>query len=240
MATISNTPRPGYVWDSTDNVWYPIGTGPHTHADYITSGSAINPNIVDAKGDIIAATAADTVARLAVGSNDQVLTADSSTATGLKWATPSAGGLVKLTTLNPSAASEAIADSVFSSTYDNYMIVGYLNLTANANLHMQLRSGGSNLTTSTYITGWAGPTTNYTAWYLSDNIATDKNFAFSVTLTRPYLATVKQGVFQCSRQTAAPYSSDFYEPTATSRDGFRIYPGTGTCTGQIVVYGLAE
>jgi hypothetical protein len=87
MATISNTPRPGYVWDSTDNVWYPIGTGPHTHADYITSGSAINPNIVDAKGDIIAATAADTVARLAVGSNNTVLTADSSTATGLKWAT---------------------------------------------------------------------------------------------------------------------------------------------------------
>lgn len=94
MATISNTPRPGYVWDATDNVWYPIGTGPHSHADYITSGSAINPNIVDAKGDIIAATAADTVARLAVGSNNQVLTADSSTATGLKWATPAAGGKV--------------------------------------------------------------------------------------------------------------------------------------------------
>lgn len=88
MATISNTPRPGYVWDATDNVWYPIGTGPHSHADYITSGSAINPNIVDAKGDIIAATAADTVARLAVGSNNQVLTADSTTSTGLKWATP--------------------------------------------------------------------------------------------------------------------------------------------------------
>ena len=52
----------------------------------IGSASAINPTIVDAKGDIIAATAADTVARLAVGSNDQVLTADSSTATGLKWA----------------------------------------------------------------------------------------------------------------------------------------------------------
>jgi hypothetical protein len=98
MATISNTPRPGYVWDSTDNVWYPIGTGPHTHADYITSGSAINPNVVDAKGDIIAATAADTVARLAVGANDTVLTADSSEATGLKWAAPAAGGMTVLAT----------------------------------------------------------------------------------------------------------------------------------------------
>jgi len=52
------------------------------------AGAAIAKTIVDAKGDIIAATAADTVSRLAVGANDTVLTADSSTATGLKWAAP--------------------------------------------------------------------------------------------------------------------------------------------------------
>jgi hypothetical protein len=51
----------------------------------------IQPTIVDAKGDIIAATAADTPARLAVGANDTVLTADSSTSTGLKWAAPASG-----------------------------------------------------------------------------------------------------------------------------------------------------
>lgn len=194
-----------------------------------------------AKGDLVVGSATNDAAVLGVGSNDQVLTADSSTATGLKWATASAGGLVKLTTLNPSAASEAIADSVFSSTYDNYLIVGYCNLTDNANLTMQLRSGGSNLTSNTYITGWAGATTNYTQWFLSDNLGSgNKNFAFSVTLTRPFLSAVKQGVFQCSRQGATPYASDIYEPTATSRDGFRIYVGAGTITGQIVVYGLAE
>jgi hypothetical protein len=95
MATISNTPRPGYAWDATDNVWYPIGTGPHTHADYITSSSAINPTIVDAKGDIITATAADTPARLAVGNSGDTLVADSSATTGLRWtATPSASNPV--------------------------------------------------------------------------------------------------------------------------------------------------
>ena len=59
----------------------------------------IQPTIVDAKGDLITATAADTPARLAVGANDTVLTADSTTATGIKWATP-AGGSDNFTLIN--------------------------------------------------------------------------------------------------------------------------------------------
>lgn len=47
---------------------------------------------IDAKGDLVAGTGADAFSRLAVGTNNQVLTADSSTATGLKWATPASGG----------------------------------------------------------------------------------------------------------------------------------------------------
>ena len=50
--------------------------------------NAIQNAIVDAKGDLIAAIAADTPARLAVGTNGQVLTADSTASTGLAWATP--------------------------------------------------------------------------------------------------------------------------------------------------------
>ena len=82
----------------------------------IGSASAINPTIVDAKGDIIAATAADTVARLAVGSNDQVLTADSTTATGLKWATPAAGGM----TLISETTASSLTSLSFSSIPGTY------------------------------------------------------------------------------------------------------------------------
>jgi hypothetical protein len=44
---------------------------------------------IDAKGDLIAGTGADTYARLAVGTNGQYLQADSTAATGLKWGTVS-------------------------------------------------------------------------------------------------------------------------------------------------------
>ena len=60
----------------------------------LTSPVLTTPTIstIDAKGDLIAGTADNTIGRLAVGTNGQVLTADSTTGTGLKWATPSSGG----------------------------------------------------------------------------------------------------------------------------------------------------
>jgi len=47
---------------------------------------SIARSLFDAKGDILVATSADTPGKLTLGTNGFVLTADSSTATGLKWA----------------------------------------------------------------------------------------------------------------------------------------------------------
>jgi hypothetical protein len=54
--------------------------------------NAIQNAIVDAKGDLISATANDTPARLAVGANGETLVADSSTSTGLRWTGDYAAG----------------------------------------------------------------------------------------------------------------------------------------------------
>ena len=73
----------------TDKYKFGDGSTAWTSLGYSSLPStAISNTVVDAKGDIIAATAADTVAKLTVGSNGQVLTAASGQSTGLQWATP--------------------------------------------------------------------------------------------------------------------------------------------------------
>lgn len=83
--------------------------------------NAIQNAIVDAKGDLISATAADTPARLAVGADGTVLTADSTEATGLKWAAPVSGGMTLLSTTNLTTTTTAITG--ISQDYTNLMIV---------------------------------------------------------------------------------------------------------------------
>jgi hypothetical protein len=84
--------------------------------------NAIQNTIVDAKGDLITATAADTPARLAVGANDLVLTADSSTATGLKWASPPAGGGMTVLASGSLSGSSTNIGSI-SGTYNSLKLV---------------------------------------------------------------------------------------------------------------------
>jgi len=82
--------------------------------------NAIQNAIVDAKGDLISATAADTPARLAVGANGTVLTADSAEATGLKWVAAAGGKLLQVVSADYSTqystTSTSFADTGLTAT----------------------------------------------------------------------------------------------------------------------------
>jgi len=64
-----------------------------TDASNVASAGAIMASLVDAKGDILAASGDNTVARLAVGSNGKFLKADSTTSSGLVWGDGPAGSI---------------------------------------------------------------------------------------------------------------------------------------------------
>jgi hypothetical protein len=95
---------------------------------WVTSddANAIQNAIVDAKGDLIGATAADTPARLAVGTNGQVLTADSTAATGLKWATPSSASaaFVNISTTTTNTGSSYTISSLSGYTSLRIFFIG--------------------------------------------------------------------------------------------------------------------
>jgi hypothetical protein len=63
--------------------------------DYFNT--AIQPATLTAKGDTYVATSSGVVTNLAAGTNGQVLTADSTVAKGLKWATPTTGSVTSVT-----------------------------------------------------------------------------------------------------------------------------------------------
>ena len=126
MATTTN-----YGWTTPDDTALvkdgasairSLGTAIDTTV-FNNAGAAIAKTLIDAKGDLIVGSAADTAARLAVGTNDYVLTADSSATNGVKWAAPaSGGGFTLLSTTTLSGATTTIS-SISGSYKDLFAYV---------------------------------------------------------------------------------------------------------------------
>lgn len=91
---------------------------------------------IDAKGDLIVGTANDAFARLAVGTNGHVLTADSSTASGLKWA--SSDGITLIQETVASTLTSLTFGSIPSTYKDLILVYGGL-FTSDASTNFGIR-----------------------------------------------------------------------------------------------------
>jgi hypothetical protein len=106
-ATADNTPARLGV--GADGAVLTAASGQATGLQWATASAGIAPSLVDAKGDLLVGTADNTVARQAVGTDGQVLTADSAQTSGLKWGSSSSATWVVLTS-DVSNSTTTLAD----------------------------------------------------------------------------------------------------------------------------------
>ena len=183
------------------------------------ANAAIAKAIVDAKGDLISATAADTPSRLAVGTNGQVLTADSGEATGLKWATPVSGSMTLLstTTLNSGTTSQTI--SSISSAYTQLYIVVK---------NMKVSSNGSSLTAR--LNGDSG--SKY-AWGVQSVYGTT-NYPQSALGTSFYLALRNSSSATWNKQSYMTFRLTNYNAAGQCQVDYFVYSHDGGPDANIV------
>jgi hypothetical protein len=112
-----------------------------------TSGTVTVTNsmatAIDAKGDLVVGTGADTFSRLAVASTaGYLLSVDSAEATGLKWAAPAGGGAYTLINAGGTTLTGASVTISLSGTYtDLYVVVrDFLPTTNDRSLFMRFNS----------------------------------------------------------------------------------------------------
>jgi hypothetical protein len=183
------------------------------------------------------------------GTTGQVLKLKKTSATDLdvEWGTASSGLTLINTTSFSAVASQSI-NSVFSATYEFYMIQIKAVCSLNTqSFNWRWRAAGSDITAANYYnarmqttTGGvvsgagAGATTTGTL----NQIATGHGF-YSIfaghTQTEPRL---NGNSYNSELSGLTTFASGYRATQAV--DGFTIYPGGGTITGTVSVYGLAN
>jgi len=232
LAKNSNTDM-DFVWianDQGDITEVTAGTGISGGG---TSGAVTITNsmatAIDAKGDLVAGTGADTFARLAVGSNGTYLQANSATATGLQWASITTGGLTAISTQSLSGSS-TITFSSIPGTYKHLLLT--INNWRGSNA-LYLRSNGN---TATYFNSTFGVST--TEFFNSSNLgstsAAQANFNNVSSWIYEYAQGSTYGFKQCDTRAMTCTSGGSY--TASDVAGANMN-GTGAITSLSIVSG---
>jgi hypothetical protein len=172
---------------------------------------------IDAKGDLIVGTGADTFSKLSAGTNGYLLTADSAQSTGLKWAAAPSGGTRGLQEIIPTSVSVTAGSAsvgtngmitltgaknlsingCFTSTYTNYCVVGDLLTSGEDNFLIRMRSAGTdNATANSYKTNklvisngsLTASFVDSTSWDTLAYVGSNGGGGIILNFFRPYLA----------------------------------------------------
>ena len=189
-----------------------------TFFDYVQTGS-VSP--LTTKGDLYGFSTLD--ARIPIGTNNQVLTADSTQALGLKWATASSGGMTLLSTTTPSGSSTSI--NVTPTGY-NYLYINIYGISSSS-------ASEINMTLNNYATG-----NNYfVAWYgrsagsfvSSTNANTFASLTATVTCQASNTDNATQiMIFDPNNTTSFPKNFQAYHSSFNASGARQIYSTFGS------------
>jgi len=221
-----------------------------------TANAAIPKSTVTTAGDVIYATGSSAVTRLGIGTAGQVLKVNAG-ATAPEWGSGGAGALTYVGGATFTGSSSQSLNNVFTSTYTNYMIVSNIDsVSTGTNICFKLRVSGTDASTLYYsnilYNDLSAGTTAFgnisvssgAAWKIADLNTTGKPYGFSFNLFNPQRTTTT--TFQ-SGSHGYDYSGTVYQSftggvhgTSAAYDGITIFPASGTFTGTIRVYGIAN
>lgn len=193
------------------------------------------------KGDLYTYSTAD--ARLAVGTNGQILTADSTAATGLKWAdAAAAGGMTLLTTTTLSGTSTTSA--TFATTYKELVCYFYgLNTSAANEIRLRVNSNTGNNYGMSYF---SDANTSFTqdngvsSLRVVDYFATVPGYAVGQISIPQYGNTslTSKSCFVTQSNTSARRMISIGYITETTAISSLTFFSTSTISGTVLIYGV--
>ena len=218
------------------------GTGP---IPVITNSST---DLITTAGDLLYGTAADTVARLGIGTANQVLAVNSG-ATAPEWKTVAASGatLVKRVAFSGVASTGTDFDGVFTSTYGTYIIsfeeaiAGTGGLTQD--VQMLVRVSGADRTSSTYVTANGKIASGAVAQTF---YGTDYDSKFTVSENAYIYGTLQYNKARnffsgfLVDEISGGFCQVMMYNASSSVDGFKLQCSSGNISGTVAVYGLAK
>lgn len=155
-------------------------------------------------------------------------------------------GLVYVTSTTFSASSSVNIDSCFTATYTDYIVKVNMTSSVSTSLYMRLRASGTASTTGYYWGGaytvWAGTQTpfagsNAAQLYVANISGTSTSHR--VELCEPQVATLTKMIVDSAWADAGYWGRGIHN-VSTAYDGVMFYPGSGTVTGTITIYGYRK